>query len=287
MTDMLIKEAMHQPALYERSPELFWSDPYISSQLLKAHLDESDPLASRSPSFIAKSVDWIASLMPDGGGKRILDLGCGPGLYASRLAALGYLVTGIDVSPASICFAREQADRASLAIEYQQRDYLLDDLGGPYDMALLAYCDYGALSIEERASLLSKAYESLRVGGLMVFDVFSMERYTTARDSTRWEVTERGGLWRQEPNLCLERHALYPPNALLDRYTVSTKEEVKSYNVWTTCFDRESLRREVERAGFRVLQYAADLTGAPYDDKGETIAMALERASWGHLDNGA
>jgi predicted TPR repeat methyltransferase len=38
--------------------------------------------------------------------QRILDLGCGPGLYTQRLASLGHTCVGIDISPASIAYAR-------------------------------------------------------------------------------------------------------------------------------------------------------------------------------------
>ncbi len=37
-----------------------------------------------------------------GPGRRVLDLGCGPGLYARRLEAAGADVTGVDLSRVSI-----------------------------------------------------------------------------------------------------------------------------------------------------------------------------------------
>jgi len=41
------------------------------------------------------------------GGGRALDMGCGTGAFTARLPALGYQVTGIDISPKSISFARQ------------------------------------------------------------------------------------------------------------------------------------------------------------------------------------
>ena len=43
-------------------------------------------------------------------GARVLDLGCGPGLYTTRLAKLGHTCVGIDFSPASIAYAKAEAE---------------------------------------------------------------------------------------------------------------------------------------------------------------------------------
>ena len=79
--------------------------------MLKCHLDETLDVSSRNTAFIDRSVDWIASRFDIGAGKRIADFGCGPGLYAARLARRHATVTGIDFSKRSIRHARETAAR--------------------------------------------------------------------------------------------------------------------------------------------------------------------------------
>ena len=51
--------------------------------------------------------DMILTLVPEGA--RVLDLGCGPGLYVHRLSAMGCECVGMDFSPASIRHASESA----------------------------------------------------------------------------------------------------------------------------------------------------------------------------------
>ena len=53
------------------------------------------------------------------GTKHILDIGCGTGEHAIRMAQLGYEVTGIDLSPDMINIAKEKAKRAGLSIEFR------------------------------------------------------------------------------------------------------------------------------------------------------------------------
>lgn len=53
-----------------------------------------------------KSADFLETFARDVPGTRLLDLGCGPGTDALRLAGLGFEVTGVDYSEAMISAAR-------------------------------------------------------------------------------------------------------------------------------------------------------------------------------------
>lgn len=53
--------------------------------------------------------------------KSILDIGCGSGIYANKLAKDGYIVTGIDVAPNMIKLAREYSE------DINNPTYLVED----------------------------------------------------------------------------------------------------------------------------------------------------------------
>ncbi len=97
---MKITEILKQsqkPELYEKGTAVMWTDPHISKQLLEVHLNPEVDLASRKKKTIESTVKW----MLDKAGKnnlKILDLGCGPGLYSQLLARKGHQVTGVDFS---------------------------------------------------------------------------------------------------------------------------------------------------------------------------------------------
>ena len=63
-----------------------------------------------------------------------VDLGCGPGLYSSRLARLGHACTGIDFSPASVAYAREQAAAQGLDCRYHEGDVRRTDFAAGYGL---------------------------------------------------------------------------------------------------------------------------------------------------------
>src|SRR3712207_6228310 len=79
----------------EKMPWTPWTDPAFSRRMLAEHLSQAHDRASRRAKTIATHVDWIHRIVLLGRPARILDLGCGPGLYTSRLAALGHECAGI------------------------------------------------------------------------------------------------------------------------------------------------------------------------------------------------
>ncbi len=111
--------ATKKPDVYGKGTAEMWVDEYISNRLLEVHLNPDIELASRKATTIDETVDWILDKIP-GEGLEILDLGCGPGLYAEKLAGKGHRVTGVDFSANSIRHARESAARKKLDINYLQ-----------------------------------------------------------------------------------------------------------------------------------------------------------------------
>ncbi|MCL2059224.1 MAG: class I SAM-dependent methyltransferase, partial [Oscillospiraceae bacterium] len=181
-----LRKLLARPTLHERTGEKFWDDPYISKQMLKAHLDPETDAASRKPEFIERSVEWICSLVP--GGARLLDIGCGPGLYTKRFAGRGLRVTGMDISENSINYAREHdPDSTYIVQNYLKMD--IDGLGfaGAFDIITLIWCDYGALVPEERRVLLGHVGRALKPGGLFLFDVFTPMWNIGRSDNMTWE----------------------------------------------------------------------------------------------------
>jgi 2-polyprenyl-3-methyl-5-hydroxy-6-metoxy-1,4-benzoquinol methylase len=104
-----IVKSSGKPRLFEPGEPSFWDDPHISKGMLAAHLDPESDAASRRHVTIDKDVENLLSsgfLKP---GYRVLDLGCGPGLYCSRLARKGLKMTGVDISERSLDYARRYA----------------------------------------------------------------------------------------------------------------------------------------------------------------------------------
>lgn len=263
---------LQKPALWQRSSEPFWDDEHISKGMLEAHLNPDWDAASRKHSYIDRSVQWLSGVIPAKG--KILDLGCGPGLYAKRLSDMGYDVTGMDFSKRSIAYAKSQDTKS----EYIYKNYLELDYADTFDAVLLIYCDYAALTPEERQTLLPRVHKSLKQGGLFFFDVFTEKHFEGKANKTSWSLYEDDGFWSAEPHICLEATYLYENNTVaVDQYIVVSKNEIKEYLIWDTAYTVQKLTDEVSPHGFKVQEVFTDVCGISYTDEADTLCFMLKK----------
>lgn len=255
-----------RPALFERTGERFWDDPHIASQMLAAHLDPTTDAASRRPEFIQASAAWIASLVPPGAS--LVDLGCGPGLYGRELSGLGLRVTGVDLSSNSIRYARAH-DPAG---DYRVLNYLTTPLPGIHEIATLIWCDYGALTPDERRVLLRRVAAALAPGGLFVLDVFTPAWLRGHAETTTDEDHPDGGFFSPLPHRCLSSTCHYDGRVSVDQYLVIDQTGSRRHNIWNTCFTPEELTAELAASGFAVVGTYDDVRGSPYTGSSDTLA---------------
>ncbi|MCC8165010.1 MAG: class I SAM-dependent methyltransferase [Planctomycetes bacterium] len=268
-----------RPEPFQRGKTSFWEEPHISAQLLAAHLDPTFEGASRNPGYIDASVEWLAAITPAGRYPDVLDVGCGPGLYAKRLCDKLYRVTGIDFSRRSIDYARDHAAATNRAIIYHYGNYLEMAYQDMFDLAIMIYCDFGALSPEEGQTLLRRIHGSLRPGGKLILDVFSLRKYEAFLERREWRFHADGGFWRPDAHFTIEGDSKYGESVTLEQTTVVTPESARTYHIWNRYFTTASLEEELRAAGFRVCGFYADVTGKPVTDASETVAVVAERMS--------
>lgn len=272
-----IKKMLEKPPIYTKSEAAFWNEEHISKQMLKAHLDPEFEGASRKADFIKKSAAWVNRLLPSNKYHKLLDIGCGPGLYAERFSKMGYQVTGIDFSKRSIDYARQSAKQQNLDISYHYQNYLNMDLKMTFDVSTMIYCDYGALSTTDRQTLRSIIYQHLNPGGRFLLDVFSMEFYNQFKEGQSWEICPRGGFWSAKEYIALKGNYRYAEHVTLEQIIIMSDNKTTPYYLWNTCFTKESLIQEVMETGFKVIEVFGDAAGEAYHKEKTTMAILLEK----------
>lgn len=273
-----VLQSQKKPEPFTPGEPHFWDDPYISSQMLKAHLDPTNDLASRRPEKIQASVDWLITTLGLQAGHTVLDLGCGPGLYSARMAEKGLQVTGVDYSRRSIEYAMQYASQHRLDIDYRYQDYLTLKDDSLYDAVLLIYGDYCPLSPTQRSTLLENVRRALKPGGVFVFDVTTRTHRKIHCNRNSWYAAEQG-FWKPGPHLVLEEGFDYPEQDIyLDQATVvEQNDKITVYRNWFQDFSRQSITAELEQAGFKVLGVWNDLLGTPYTDDTEWIGLITSK----------
>ncbi|MHB1294859.1 MAG: SAM-dependent methyltransferase [Anaerolineae bacterium] len=262
-----------RPPLWASGTLPFWDDPHIAQQMLAAHLDPNTDAASRRPEAIERSVDWIVAWLGLQVGDAVLDLGCGPGLYAARLATRGLRVTGVDYSRSSIAYATAYAREHALDTTYRYQDYLTLADAAQYDAALLIYGDYCPLAPEQRATLLRAVRRALKPGGRFVLDVSTPACRARFGLRSGWYVSS-SGFWRPGPHVVLEQGYAYSEAIYLDQYIVLDESgRLAVYRNWFQDYTPETITAELARGGFAVEGLWGDLCGTPYREESDWIGV--------------
>lgn len=271
-----LQKLQMKPPLFEPGEPRFWDDPHISKYMLEAHLDTNTDLASRKPETIDKSVKhWFSSgiLQP---GMRVLDLGCGPGLYDEHLSQAGCHVTGLDLSERSLEYARNRAKELELNIEYRCMNFLDMDYSDTFDVALQVYGEVNTFSDETRQKLFRLIHRALKKDGKFVFDVTTRAHRRIYGCKDCWYVSDEG-FFSPRKHLVLERGFDYPDKDVwLDQYIVVEEQGLKVYRNWFHDFSLDGITAALQQAGFIVKDAWSNLAGEPYREDSEWIAIAAE-----------
>ena len=268
---------MRKPALFEKGEAEYstiWTDEHISKGMLEAHLNPDWDAATRNHVTVQQAVKWIGSVAPATKYPTLLDLGCGPGIYAELFHKEGYQVTGVDLSERSITYAQNQAKEKSLPITYLLCDYLSLDFVERFDIITLIYHDFAVLCKQDRGKLLNKIRIALKPGGLFIFDVNTPLHLADSEESTSWTYENGGGFFNSNPHVLLNSTFLYEEKRTkCEQHIIITEQGAKSVNLWQHTFTKEDLANELNDAGFGVKGFYGNITGETFSDEGKEMCI--------------
>ena len=246
------------PAPWSEGDNIPWNEPGFSERMLKEHLSQDHDAASRRSEIIDAHVRWIDQDLLGGKPSRILDLGCGPGLYMRRLAKLGHSCVGIDYGPASLAFARETATREGLDCTFHLGDIREEDYGNGFDLVMQIYGELNVFRPADAGLILGKAYAALKEKGLLLMEV---EDYASVRNGGQagpsW-YSSASGLFSTEPHFVLEE-CLWdePAQVRIVRMVVIDAKSgaVTLYSLSGQAYTDEDYTRLFEQHGFDQVQF--------------------------------
>ena len=271
----LLREVNRRPEPFsEYTTRELWTDPYTSEQMLSYHLNENIDAASRNTAFIERSVEWIVSHFGLTAESRVADFGCGPGLYAHRLAQAGAKVTGIDFSANSLRYARDKAADENLDVEYVEADYLSYDTDRSFDLIIMIMCDFCALSPDQRSLVLHKYRTLLTDGGALLLDVYSRNMFDRREESASYELNLLNGFWSPDEYYgFLNKFKYDKERVLLDKYTIVERERTRQIFNWLQCFEPSEVKREFDSCGLQVIDILGDVAGKDYNPDADEFAV--------------
>jgi SAM-dependent methyltransferase len=115
-------------------------------------------------------VDVIWDLFDLEPGMDVLDLACGHGRIANRLAERGCRVIGLDATPLFLELARRDAKERGVEVEYVEGDMRSLPWTERFDRVLIWFTSFGYFEDDENRQVLTEAHRALRPGGLLAIE---------------------------------------------------------------------------------------------------------------------
>ena len=272
-----------QPPLpWSEGDKIPWHEPGFSRRMLREHMSQEHDAASRRSAKIDAHVAWIHDHVLARRPTRILDLGCGPGLYASRLARLGHTCMGIDFGPASIAYAVQAAEQEGLGCTYLLQDIRAADYGSDYGLAMLIFGEFNTFRPADARLILTKALQALSMDGILVLEpsTFEAVRREGQAGTSWWSAAS--GLFSDLPHLGLVENSWDAERSVATiRYYVldAATGQVTRYASSSQAYTNPQYRDLLVESGFGEVAFYPSLTGNIDESQPELLAIVAHKQS--------
>src|SRR3954468_8136843 len=201
---------------------------------------------------------------------RVLDVPCGAGRHALGLAARGYDVTGIDLSPDAI--ARATAAAGDLPARFVRADMRDFPIGARFDAAICMGNSIGYFGPEGMAAFFARLAAALRPGGKLILDSGTCAESLFPLPEGR-EIAFEGGVYRSRYAYDAMQSLLKTDGALvLDRGTHRLRY---AHTVVTS----GALVRELVRCGLKTEALYGDVGQGRFAPGSPRLLLVAERAA--------
>ena len=209
-------------------------------------------------------LDMIIQVLDLKPGDRVLDLACGSGDHARRLARRDLDVLGVDIAPGLVAHCREAAAGDGLpTARFEQGDMRELAYEGVFDALLLLSGSFGFFDEATNRDVLARMARALKAGGQVLVDVFDPAEMVVRPPQRSWSQYGGGyGLrttwWEPETCTYVSEFRFVDADGVLN--TAAQPERIRVYSL-------PEWRELLAGAGLSLTHALADtkLPLVPYD----------------------
>jgi len=202
---------------------------------------------------------------------KILDLACGFGRHANRLALMGYDVTGIDLTPGFLEIARRDAAEMGVQVDYHQGDMRQLDFEAQFDRALLLFTAFGYFDDQGNLEVLRRIARALKPGGRLVFD--SINRDSFLKRMLPFIVTEKDG------NLMIDRSSFDCETGRTTNRRIVLRDGLRRDKPFSVrLYNPNELRTLLPLAGLEPTGFYGDWDGTPLTSESRRMIVIAKKS---------
>jgi SAM-dependent methyltransferase len=232
--------------------------------------------AAQTPERNEREAALLARLLELAPGMEVLDVPCGFGRIANRLAARGCRVTGLDASPLFLARARQDAAALDVPVDYVAGDMRALPWAARFDRLVCWFTSFGYFDDATDRQVLAGFRRALRPGGRLVLDHANLPRLVRAQPSAA--APSMSVLADLGEECVLFRTRYDPPSGRIEyeRWVVRSGR-LSRYPFSVRGFTFAELRDWLVQAGFaRVEAYGSDGGPLTLDSPGMVAVAHLE-----------
>jgi SAM-dependent methyltransferase len=218
----------------------------------------------------AIQVDFLVNQLKLDKQVNILDLACGHGRHANRLAKLGHKVTGVDITPGFLKMASQDARKAGVKVKYLKGDMRNLKFKNEFDRVILMFTAFGYFSDEENYLVLQNIAKALKPGGLFCFD--SHNRDLLLKGWLPYIVVERG------KDLQIDRNEFDTATGrLINRRIIIRDGKRKDTPFFVRFYNYNEISRLLKKAGLPVKAAYSDWQGKPFAGESRRMIIVAQK----------
>ncbi|MGC6486639.1 MAG: class I SAM-dependent methyltransferase [Planctomycetota bacterium] len=254
----------------EAAPGEVFGQDYLDFYAAELHAGVSD-----------EEAELIALLLQLEAGQRVLDLPCGHGRIAERLAERGAEVTGVDRCEVFLAHARAAAARRGVQVDYRAGDWGALSFEQEFDGVVSWFTSFGYGDGDgERDDALQQQLRAmrraLRPGGLLLVETLNLHEpgLTDHESSTTKELEDEQGR-----HFLIDRSRFDPTTGRLHvrRFVTRSGEPTRASDYALRLFSAPELTAWLQDAGFVDVQVFGAEGEVFRVDSGRMVTVARRR----------
>lgn len=220
-----------------------------------------------------REVEALVELLPPPPA-RVLDVACGQGRHAIRLARRGFRVLGIDTSSSFLAAADAAGTAAGTEVEFVEADMRELSFEEEFDVALSLFTSWGFFDDEMNQQVLDRMARSLRPGGHMVIDLIHRDWLIGVYEPKDWVQLEDG-------SFAVAQRTFDPVagvNRVTHRWRTSSGEQRERQHR-LRIYSATELDRMLRQAGFEPVDWYGGFSLRPFGPRSRRMLVVAKRSS--------
>jgi SAM-dependent methyltransferase len=225
-----------------------------------------------TPEQTRVEVDYLERVLGPQPNSRVLDVPCGFGRHSLELAARGFHVSAVDLSPGMLEEAKQSAVDAGLKIEWRLADMRDLSWESEFDSAFCFGNSFGYLDVEGTLAFVSSVARALKRGARFALDSGMAAECILPR------LRERE--WARIDDILFleENHYIVEHSCIETKYTFVRDGSAHIQTGLHWVYTLREIRRLLREAGLETLHVYGSLDGTSFQLGSSYLLLVAEKA---------